>query len=68
MACLAPRDHTASVYEVLIKIHASTVNGLDCHTREANRRGGLAVTLLGLLVHLSDPQAARRDQEGGVGS
>ena len=36
--------------EVLIKIHASTVNRLDCHTREANRRSGLAVTLLSRLV------------------
>ena len=32
--------------EVLVKIHATTVNRLDCATREANRRGGLAVTLL----------------------
>ena len=36
--------------EVLIKIHASTVNRLDCHTREANRRSGLPVTLLSRLV------------------
>src|SRR2546421_5060402 len=36
--------------EVLVKIHASTVNRLDCHTREANRRSGLAVTLLSRLV------------------
>jgi NADPH:quinone reductase-like Zn-dependent oxidoreductase len=32
--------------EVLVKIHATTVNRLDVHTREANRRSGLAVTLL----------------------
>ena len=36
--------------EVLIKIHASTVNRLDCHTREANQRSGPAVTLLSRLV------------------
>jgi hypothetical protein len=32
--------------EVLIKIHATTVNRLDCHSREANRRSGLALSLL----------------------
>jgi len=32
--------------EVLVNIHATTVDRLDCHTREANRRSGLAVTLL----------------------
>jgi NADPH:quinone reductase-like Zn-dependent oxidoreductase len=32
--------------EVLVKIHATTVNRLDCHTREANRRSGVAATLL----------------------
>jgi NADPH:quinone reductase-like Zn-dependent oxidoreductase len=36
--------------EVLIRIHATTVNRLDVHTREANRRSGLAVTLLSRLV------------------
>src|SRR5256712_5379067 len=36
--------------EVLLKIHATTVNRLDVHTREANRRSGLAVTLLSRLV------------------
>jgi NADPH:quinone reductase-like Zn-dependent oxidoreductase len=36
--------------EVLVKIHATTVNRLDVHTREANRRGGLAVMLLSRLV------------------
>src|SRR5437899_2360035 len=36
--------------EVLVKIHATTVNRLDVHTREANRRSGLAVTLLSRLV------------------
>jgi NADPH:quinone reductase-like Zn-dependent oxidoreductase len=36
--------------EVLIKVHASTVNRLDVHTREANRRSGLAVSLLSRMV------------------
>jgi NADPH:quinone reductase-like Zn-dependent oxidoreductase len=36
--------------EVLIKIHATTVNRLDCATRDANRRSGLAVSLLSRLV------------------
>jgi NADPH:quinone reductase-like Zn-dependent oxidoreductase len=36
--------------EVLVKVHATTVNRLDVHTREANRRSGLAVSLLSRLV------------------
>jgi NADPH:quinone reductase and related Zn-dependent oxidoreductases len=36
--------------EVLVKIHATTVNRSDVHTREANRRGGLAVTFLSRMV------------------
>jgi NADPH:quinone reductase-like Zn-dependent oxidoreductase len=36
--------------EVLIKVHATTVNRLDVHTREANRRGGLAVSVLSRIV------------------
>ncbi len=32
--------------EVLVRIHATTVNRADCATREANRRSGLAVMLL----------------------
>jgi NADPH:quinone reductase-like Zn-dependent oxidoreductase len=32
--------------EILIRIHATTVNRADCATREANRRSGLAVMLL----------------------
>src|SRR5438067_6857783 len=32
--------------EVLVKIHATTVTRSDCATREANRRGGLAITLI----------------------
>src|SRR5260370_19478910 len=41
----APRDD-----EVLIKIHAATVNRLDCHTREANRSSGRMVMVLSRLV------------------
>jgi NADPH:quinone reductase-like Zn-dependent oxidoreductase len=36
--------------EVLIRIHASTVNRLDVHTREANRKSGMAVSILSRLV------------------
>jgi len=36
--------------EVLVKIHAATVNRLDVHTREANRSGGPAVMFLSRLV------------------
>src|SRR5947207_5428959 len=32
--------------EILVKIHATAVTRADCATREANRRSGLAVTLL----------------------
>jgi len=41
----APKDD-----EVLIKIHATTVNRLDCHTREANRSNGRVVMVLSRLV------------------
>jgi len=41
----APRDD-----EVLIKIHATTVNRIDCHTREANRSNGRAIMILSRLV------------------
>jgi len=40
-----PRDD-----EVLIKVHATTVNRLDTATREANRRSGLAISFLSRLV------------------
>src|SRR4030081_3257838 len=40
-----PRDG-----EVLVKIYTTTVNRLDCATREANRRSGLAISLLSRLV------------------
>lgn len=36
--------------EVLVKIHATTVNRLDVHTREANQHGGLLVMFLSRLV------------------
>src|SRR5206468_1836561 len=36
--------------EVLVKIHATTVTRADCATREANRRSGLAVTLISRLI------------------
>jgi len=36
--------------EVLVKIHATTVNRLDCATREANRRSGLAISFVSRLV------------------
>ena len=36
--------------EVLVKVKATTVNRLDCATREANRRSGLAVWLISRLV------------------
>jgi len=36
--------------EIRVLIHATTVNRADCATREANRRSGLAVTLLSRLI------------------
>src|SRR5437660_9552412 len=36
--------------EVLVKIHATAVARADCATREANRRSGLAVTLLSRFI------------------
>ena len=36
--------------EVLVKVRATTVNRSDVHIREANRSGGLAVTLLSRMV------------------
>lgn len=36
--------------EVLVKVHATTVNRLDVHTREANRSGGRLVSFLSRLV------------------
>ena len=40
-----PRDD-----EVLVKVHASIVNRLDCATRDANRRSGLAISLISRAV------------------
>src|SRR6202140_1487917 len=36
--------------EVLVKVHATTVTRSDVHTREANRRSGLGVSLVSRLV------------------
>ena len=36
--------------EVLVKVHATTVNRLDVHTREANRSSGQVVSMLSRLV------------------
>src|SRR6266550_335753 len=36
--------------EVLVQVHATTVNRLDVHTREANRSSGAAVSVLSRLV------------------
>src|SRR5215468_7796503 len=36
--------------EILIRIHATTVNRADCATREANRRSGPAIMLISRLV------------------
>ena len=41
---------TPKADEVLIKVHATTVNRSDVHIREANRRGGLAMSFLSRLV------------------
>jgi NADPH:quinone reductase-like Zn-dependent oxidoreductase len=41
----APRDD-----ELLVRVRASTVNRLDCHTREANRSNGLALSGVSRLV------------------
>ncbi|MDQ6713158.1 MAG: NAD(P)-dependent alcohol dehydrogenase [Candidatus Dormibacteraeota bacterium] len=36
--------------EVLVRVHATTVNRFDTATREANRRSGLAISLMSRLV------------------
>ncbi len=49
--------------EVLVKVQATTVNRLDVHTREANRRSGLAVSLFSRLV-----SGVRRPRQRILGS
>jgi NADPH:quinone reductase-like Zn-dependent oxidoreductase len=49
--------------EVLVKVHATTVNRLDCATREANRRSGPAVMFLSRLV-----SGVRRPRQRILGS
>jgi NADPH:quinone reductase-like Zn-dependent oxidoreductase len=49
--------------EVRVKIHASTVNRLDVHTREANRKSGVAVSVLSRLV-----SGVRRPRQRILGS
>src|SRR5215472_14628195 len=41
---------TPAADEVLVRIHASTVNRFDCHTREANRSSGVGIMLISRLV------------------
>ena len=41
----APRDD-----ELLVQVRATTVNRLDCHTREANRSNGLVISGVSRLV------------------
>ena len=36
--------------EVLVRVHATTVNRFDTATREANRRSGLAISLMSRMV------------------
>jgi NADPH:quinone reductase-like Zn-dependent oxidoreductase len=47
-----------AVDEVLVKVHAAAVTRADCATREANRRSGLAVTLLSRAI--SGPRRPRQ--------
>jgi NADPH:quinone reductase-like Zn-dependent oxidoreductase len=49
--------------EVLVKVHATTVNRLDAATRDANRRNGPAVSLLSRLV-----SGLRRPRQSILGS
>jgi NADPH:quinone reductase-like Zn-dependent oxidoreductase len=49
--------------EVLIKVHTTTVNRLDVHTREANRSSGLVVSALSRLV-----SGVRRPRQPVLGS
>jgi NADPH:quinone reductase-like Zn-dependent oxidoreductase len=36
--------------EILVKVHATTVTRADCATREANRRSGLAISVISRLI------------------
>ncbi len=49
--------------QVLVKVHAATVNRLDVHTREANAKSGPAVSLLSRLV-----SGVRRPRQPILGS
>ena len=49
--------------DVLIKVHATTVNRLDVHTREANRSSGPAVSVLSRLM-----SGVRRPRQPILGS
>jgi NADPH:quinone reductase-like Zn-dependent oxidoreductase len=49
--------------EVLIKVHATTVNRSDVHTREANRKSGVATSLLSRMV-----SGVRRPRQPILGS
>ena len=49
--------------EVLVKIHATTVNRSDCATRDANRRSGLGVMLISRLI-----SGVRRPKQRILGS
>jgi NADPH:quinone reductase-like Zn-dependent oxidoreductase len=49
--------------EVLVKVHATTVNRLDCATREANRRSGLAISFMSRLIY-----GVRRPRQRVLGS
>lgn len=44
--------------ELLVRVRATTVNRLDCHTREANRSNGLVISGISRLV--SGPRRPRR--------
>jgi len=49
--------------EMLVRVHATTVNRLDCHTREANRSNGAAISLISRLV-----SGVRRPRQRILGS
>jgi NADPH:quinone reductase-like Zn-dependent oxidoreductase len=49
--------------EVLVQVHATTVNRADCATREANRRSGPAISVLSRLI-----SGLRRPKQRVLGS